>query len=531
MRPFVFLVAVVAACSLAACGGGQPIVPPPPSGGFLNTSLTGHYAFSMTGASANCSPGVSCGAYVARVGSFFADGSGNITAAIEDVVDLGSGLPPVLVTFVSGVYSIQPNGRGVIALQASDGGILQLNLTMQSSSQGFLVETDLRATTSGSFNLQTTADFATTAIKNNYAFDFSGVSFSATSAAPISILGQIVTDGAGNITGGTQDVNDGNASAPAGPLPVPPGTYQLDSGATGTNFGRATMTLGTRSFVFYIVDTTHLKLLEEDSLGGTSGEALQQSANLPVQNSSFSGSFAFLLGGNQTSGTTGPLARAARFTSDGNGGIGAISFDSNSNGNVVRISQGSNISAATYAIDSSLPGSGRGTFTFTASGQGTFQYVFYLISPAQGFVQETSKGVIGDGALLAQTGGPFALSGTAGNYAFSWTGVALPTSGGIPFDENFVGQYVLSTGSSNNMSGVVDYTQLGLSADSFFTNVGVAGTLTIKNDGTVANNMRVALGGSSTTTINFAAYIVNSQTMILLSTDNMHVTAGFALRQ
>ena len=39
--------------------------------------------------------------------------------------------------------------------------------------------------------------------------------------------------------------------------------------------------------------------------------------------------------------------------------------------------------AATYSIDTINAGSGRGTFTFTDSGGGTYSYIFYLISSSQ----------------------------------------------------------------------------------------------------------------------------------------------------
>jgi hypothetical protein len=511
--------------SLVACGGGgSNITPPPPSGNFSDASLNGQYAFSMSGVDLT-------GAYIARVGSFTADGTGHITGGLEDVLSLGSGQPAAEVSFGGGNYQIQANGRGLIVLQVAGGGGLQLSLAMQNASAGYLAQTDLNATSSGTFNLQNSSNFNAAALAGPYVFDFSGVSFAGTGVAPISLIGQIKTDGNGAITGGVMDSNDGNVAAPSGATPVAPGSYQLDSSGNGTAFGRGTMSFNGYNFVFYIVDSTHFKVLEEDTLGGTMGDALLQSGSVPTQNSQFTGSFVYLVGGSSVSGTIGPLARAARYTADGNGGLGAVSLDDNNSGTYTHVSQGSNISAATYAIDTANVGSGRGAFTFTDSGSGRYSEVFYMISPTQAVVQDTSDGVIGDGPLYAQTGGPFTVSGSAGNYVFNWSGVQLGSSTAVPFEEDFVGQYALSSATTSNIAGVTDYVELGLSGNTLFLNVGLGGTLTINNDGVANNLYKYALGGSPSSTLNFQAYFANPGTVLLVCSDNNRTTAGIARQQ
>ena len=78
----------------AACGGGTttttptPNPGPGPQGSFTNASLNGTYAFSMSGTDNSL-----FGFSIARIGSFHADGQGNITMAIEDVNDGGSSAP------------------------------------------------------------------------------------------------------------------------------------------------------------------------------------------------------------------------------------------------------------------------------------------------------------------------------------------------------------------------------------------------------------------------------------------------------
>ena len=153
------------------------------------------------------------------------------------------------------------------------------------------------------------------------------------------------------------------------------------------------MTFNGRSYAFYIVNSTRLMALEEDSLGGSSGQVLQQASAIPQQTSDFTGNFVYLVSGAQVTGNQGPVALAARFTADGNGNLNSISMDYNNDGNYTHASSGS---ASTYSIDTANAGSGRGTFTFNAS-PGTFSNVFYMISSTQADVQQTSLSIVGDG--------------------------------------------------------------------------------------------------------------------------------------
>src|SRR5260370_17822454 len=82
-----------------------------------------------------------------------------------------------------------------------------------------------------------------------------------------------------------------------------------------------------RTFVFYIVDSTRLRLIETDGQLFTFGDALQQSA-APTQVSA--GGFAILLGGSSVLGTAGPIARGGRFTTDPSGNVTNIPlYDNN----------------------------------------------------------------------------------------------------------------------------------------------------------------------------------------------------------
>jgi hypothetical protein len=526
MRQILSAVAIALAGYVAACGGsGTSITPPPPTGNFSNASLNGQYAFSMSGVDLNS------GAFIARIGSIAADGQGHITTGLEDVLDLGSGSPASLVTFSNGTYQIQANGRGLIVLNVTGGGTLQLSASLQSSSHGYLVQTDGFASTSGGLELQTPLQFSANAINGKYVFDFSGISFAGTTPSMISLIGQFGADGNGNVTGGTADENDG-AFTPTGAVALMASAYQLDTNGNGTNFGRGTMTLDGRTFAFYIVDATRVELLEEDSLGGTSGPAILQTGTIPTQNSGFNGSFAFLTGGSQSIGNFGPIARAGRFTADGSGGIGTISFHENNDGNNTQLTAGSGISSASYAIDTSNAGSGRGTFTFRNSSVGTVTYVFYLYSPTRAVIQDVSSGVVTDGTMVSQSASSFTTASMGGNYSFIWSGVELVQPS--PFDENYVGQYTQTSAATSNIAGVVDYAQLGLNTintNGVTLNAGISGTLTIAGDGTQNNTYKIVIGGPSAFTVNFVAYFGDNGTVLVVCSDGNRTTAGVATPQ
>lgn len=532
-----FLRALFAASSflcvilLVACGGGNSNpTPPPPTGNFSNASLNGQYAFSLTGTESGT------GAYSARVGSFSADGNGHILGGLQDILNLSAGqVPPESVISISGgSYAIQSNGRGVLTLNGATGQPLVLSLTLASISKGFLVETDALASASGNLLLQTPSAFAANSVVGKYVFDLFGISFAGPTPAPISTIGQFAADGNGNITGGVLDQNDGSFS-PSGPVAIPASTYQLDTNGNGSNFGRGTVTLNGRSYAFYIVDAQHLKLLQEDNLGGAAGDATLQSGVIPSANSGFAGSFVFEVFGSATTSNRnyGPDGRAGRFTSDGNGGISTLAFDDNNDGNYTHVA--SSVSNSTYTIDTANAGSGRGTFTFTSSSLKTLTYVFYLYSPTQAVIQDVSPGVIGDGTMLAQATGPINVSNVQGNYAFHSNGLQLISPS--PLLETFVGQYAQSTSTSGNMAGTMDYTQLGLNSSSNSStnavtlNAGISGTLTLNGDGTQTNGAKVAVGGISPFTLNYIVYYADTSTALFLCEDSNRTNSGIAIQQ
>jgi hypothetical protein len=500
----------------AACGGGggSTTTTPPPNLGFSNSSLNGQYAFEMSGETTS-------GTFIARAGSFTANGSGAITAAVEDVNAAGTGFSTV--QFSGGTYTIGSDGRGTLTLTGGSlGGSLGLNIALSSTKSGLAVQTDGNATSSGSFDLQTASAFSLPSITGQYAFDLSGVD---ANGAPLSVAGEFSTNGAGGLSGGTIDINDGGGTGISGPSAIPSNSaaFSMDP-SFGSSNGRGIATINSQTVAFYIVDGTRLRFVEEDSNAVTVGDAFVQTGTIPTQAANLTGNFAFISAGAAVLGNFGSIARAGSAAFSG-GAVSNVFLDDNNAGNHKPFGPDS----GSYTIDAA--GSGRGTFTFTDSGAGMFTYIFYLYSPTQAVLMETSTGLIGSGSMSAQ---PTSIStaGLAGNYVFNWSGVTIPSSGNIGFEEDFAGQYALS--SSGAITGTVDFAELGStsSAGSIFTGVPLTGMF---NAGTTGRNTYQATvspgGGAPASTINFAAYVGAGNTIYLVTTDSNRVTAGTVVPQ
>lgn len=519
MKGLLLAAVAPAALLMASCGGSGSSfpTPPPATGNFSNASLKGTYAFSMGGTDASNNPG----AFLTRVGSFVADGSGSISMAMEDISDGGI---QNTVQFNGGSYAVQANGKGTLALNSTTGTGLQLTIVLNSPTEGVMIQTDLNATSSGTFILQSPNAFSLATINGPYVFDVSGTNVN---QAPVSIVGQITTNSSGSITGGIFDSNDGGVNPPllsaqtfgAG------GTYTLDP-TNGSTFGRGTMTFAGSSFAFYLVDSTRFRLIETDGQNFTFGDALQQTA-APTQ--ATAASYAFLIGGSAVLGTAGPIARGGRFTTDASGNVTNIQLDDNNNGSITSVNTGTAISGAKFAIDTVNAGTGRATLTFDATGSpnaGTFTFVIYFASATQAVIQDTSNGVVGDGTMLAQSGTVSAAS-LAGNYVFNLSGINLA----LGFEEDFAGQYALS--SSGAISGVVDFVELASPSNRnpAFLDIPITGSLTINGDGTGANKYTITTGNSPSTTLNYHLYVGGSNTLLLVGVDTNRVSEGSATVQ
>lgn len=522
MRLSCLLALVWLSFSIISCGGGShsgPPPPPPPSAKFSDASLSGQYAFSMSGTEI-------CGNVSSpfmRAGSFFADGHGNITNGLEDA-NVCTGVDTL--QFTGGHYSIGADGRGVLQLTNST-GTTNYSIVLSTTSAGSIVQTDVDDTAIGSFQRQNTAAFSNSAIVGGYVFDINGIEVSDTAVDVASYIGRFDADGAGGVSNGLYDSNI--AGTLSGQQLFPSGAfYQLDTNGDGATFGRGTAVIAGRSFAFYVVDATKLKLVGTDFPTGLVGEAFAQQ-NVVFTNDFVVGSFAFLIGGWSPNGR---IVTAGRFTGDGGGNLSTVVLDENDAKSMTLLPNGT--VTGSYTVDDN--GFGGGTITWTDTNIGTFSFIFYLISPTEAVFQETDSNIVSDGVIAAQAATAITTAGLAGDFTAAWTGQSTfqtsPTTENND-EEDFVGQFTLA--SSGSVSGNVDFNEFVIGQQ--FFDVPLSGSLSLFGDGTQANALDANVPTSVTSTFHFTVYVVDQNTSFVVETsppaggNSDRVIAGVVTRQ
>jgi hypothetical protein len=485
--------------------------------GYTPSSFQGQFAFSLSGSDA-------AGRFF-RAGSFTADSSGGLSSVVEDVNPAPGGTGNPITT--TGMYTIGSDGRGQLSF--NDGLTpAKFDFVLVNSGQLQIIGFDSSGTASGQANAQDASTFSAplSALNGIYVFDFSGVH----GASALSQIGEFTADGAGNITRGLIDTNDGGTTS-ATPFqiygsktPCTPSSPPALSSYTVSSNGRGTLTLNTvdsacttsgPSYVltFYVVSRGGAKFVGTDSVLQVGGYTSQQTPGATFNLSALGGSFAFLLAG---SGPAGPLATAGNFVPDGSGNLASGVLDENVNGtpapNLVFQPSGANV--GTYTLASN----GRGTLTFATTGR-TYKLVFYLGqvgTHTTAVLQETDSGIAGDGNFTLQQSAAFALSSIQSNYAIQTSG----TSGGL----------------SQVMTGQVGADGAGAIKSGSLADVNTGGTLNSGQAVTGAYTAPAVSGRSVLTLtpinpIGYAAYIVNPNEVYLLGIQPGQLAAGVLLRQ
>jgi hypothetical protein len=529
MKRLLFSLSIATVLWSAACSSGNGVVnPPPPVGKYGLSSLKGQYAFMTNGESFT---GGTSATPLSRVGSFTADGAGNITGGVEDVN--AAGVTNLAIQISGGTYTVNADGRGTLTLNLSVNGIassINFGITLTSVNDGLVIDetsTNTQSSTgSGNFIKQTSGSFALASIAGSYIFDFTGLD---ASSAPESIVGQFAGAG-GPITAGVEDINDNGTFTNAAGIAGSFATDGLNPTTLGS-FGRGIAQINGLQYAFYIVDGTRIRFLS--ATGGTmlSGDAVAQNNTIPTGVASINSSFVFIVAGSSGSGG---ITRVGRFTANG-ATVTAVLEDTNDGGKFIKTDTANN---ASISLDAANPG--RGTLTFTdpnfPKAPGT--YIFYLSSATQGVIQEQTANNSGavdvaDGTLAAQTGSPFGGSNITGTYALSWSGLSLQNGGGfsVQDEEDLLGQVTVS---SLNLTGAADIFQFQSGAP--VPDLVASGSISIAGDGTSStgsssrNTMSVKIVKSNSTTVNFVVYLVNPQLAFFMNNQDANRTVAGVLQ-
>ena len=437
-----------------------------------NAELNGQYAFSFNGFGV---PPQFSNQPASIVGSFTADGAGNLTGGLEDIN--GGTVVTASQAFV-GTYEIYSDNRGIFNLKTSPGGadLGTFRFAVGSISAGVatkarFVEFDSGrgANGGGLIEKQDPTAFATAKISGDYAFGVSSIiPTNSGSNANFGAAGRF-TASAGAISSGTIDEDsDGTITSNAALT----GTYSV--AATG----RGTMTLNVAgaanpvNLVFYVVSSNELLVQSSDPLSASNslfaGAILHQTGAGTFSNASLNAASVIALQGLNSGGSDVVLGVLSIPTA----GNFALVGDENNLGALAALNQ-----AGTYSVTSN----GRVTVTGTPH-----PMVFYLLAANQGFVVGTDTNA-STGFFEPQTGGPFSVASANGNYIF----------GPSPQGNSFANSYDSGVETYNGAGSVTG------TIDSSITN----GVLGIQ---TYTGAVTIALRGRGTmTTSTFIFYVIS----------------------
>jgi hypothetical protein len=442
------------------------------------------------------------------VGTFAANGSGGITAGTIDVNDADLSAPVANSAITgSSSYKVNVDGRGEVALATSPLGTITLDFVLQDSSHGLLTEFDSNATGSGTLDLQSTATPS-----GPYAFYLSGTDFSNDSSAnPFATVGNFTVGSSGAITG-LQDLSDNSIAYPNESL-----SGSVVAGPSSTPATVLASGFGTLTFDVFVIDSTHLKLIEMDAGKNLVGDAYgASSTTMP------SGTMAFTLAGSYPGPST-VSASGGFIVTDGNGNITTAStFDVNNGGTTV--------SAQPVGFSGTYTAAGAGRYALALSSftDGT-AYVAYPFSGGVFLLEIDDAGVM-SGAAYPQSQNT--LAGGQG-YGLNFTGANLSANEGEGAEVDEIAEFTANS-SGSTITGVVDENyqpggapNLGLTLSGTYTTPDSNGRGQV--GATAGNNSNSTLNGGFTITY----YSVDGTTYPFIETDagGGQIAAGVFFKQ
>jgi hypothetical protein len=478
---------------------------------YSNASFSGPYAFSYKGQT-------SSGPF-AVAGSFTANGTTGALAGLEDYNSKGL-KTPVQEAQISGSFSVNPDGSAtaMVSDPASSSTdtwqmILVSSPTGQAAPRALLVRFDSAATGSGEIDQQTAADFALSAFSGNYVFGLSGID---ASTHTLDIAGKVRADGFGTLPVNfcVQDINDGGTNTEAAADTTLHGVYSGDANLAASGRGQLQLTNtsteipGTYTFAFYIVDNTHLKVVEIDTMGLLSGDFFSApDTNGSFSSSILSGNYAFTESGTDSNG---PYTTGGVMVANGSGGLTGGVLDINDG---VQITLDTSFTGSSYTVDSNL---GRIALSLTI-GTVTRNYAAYVTSAGSFEIIEldTDGIALGMGFLQAST------ASLVGSFALNLSGSV--NASGFP-EEDVAGQVEFASGSSVPV-GSIDINDAGkvVSGDAILN-----GSSIVPTD---SRGRGTATVQTSSTTFPVAYYVVDDNSALLLETDGQRIMIGLMARQ
>lgn len=336
-------------------------------------NLSGTYSFDFAGVSTSATEEFVVGEFLSNGHSTISAGS-SVAPLAPGEMDIDAGGPLAL---AATTYSISSNGRGTVTLNAGSASLTFSFYPVSTNRAKFLeIDTASLATPTvpasiliGDSYLQQTSSncgWALNALSGSTVLETSGTS----SGVVITDLGSFTaTNGAVNAV--SMDQNSG-------------GVYTQPTGSGTDNYtmdacGRGTLSIGSHSYVFYIISASDA-VLQETTSGVTAHGFL---VPVPAQTGAFAdstltGSYAFRLGGTDAAGTAGNREDfLGQLTSAGTGKGLAGTLDLNDFGATqtpVAIANGTYLPAGGLRATMALP-------LNTAPSPTTRNFVLYMVNP------------------------------------------------------------------------------------------------------------------------------------------------------
>ena len=364
------------------------------SGAANSTLSSGTYAIAFSGHNTN-------GSSRFRAGSFVADGNGNITSGYFDQNASDNGITSS--TIVSGNYSIEANGLGVLSVSGTNADSVVLAVAVPSNGETriiqFLRNDGTGTEGSGVIAKQDPTKFSLASLTGPFAFRSSGVD---SGLNRISTAGAFSLNGSTTIANGEFDTDDNGVTQNS--------TFTGTLGNTVNSVtGRGTLQLSINSkpvnIVFYVVSANRIIMMGIDPIQTNSlvlGTALSQSAT-NFDDTALSGNALIEIPGVEIVNSV-PVANATLglITADGKGNA-SVTLDQNNGGTMSQTTL-----SGTYTVSAN----GRVTLS---GGFGNHTPVFYLAGTNTGFLVGTDSSAI-SGTVEPQSGSSFSNASLSGNY-------------------------------------------------------------------------------------------------------------------
>ncbi|HEY6369286.1 MAG TPA: hypothetical protein VIX37_01795 [Candidatus Sulfotelmatobacter sp.] len=351
------------------------------------SQIAGSYAFNFTGISGlNSTTGAQ--PTLATVGAFTLDASGNVTSGVQDFNNNGSSVGLVSLPLTGSVSLATVPG---VATLMTSVGTLKFDVYPVDATHLKLIEVDAAPIMVGDAFTQTSSIPTGPTV-------FTVAGFDTVAGGPFTAAGIIVTDGNGNVTAGSEDINDAFVASTVTNFT---GSYPALSGGrsvltlAGFNNGANGVLCPACQFAAY-PSSGGLQLLEIDNAGSTAGVAYPQT---PTALPSAQGYGLNLTGVNAGNGTGGfEEDDIAEFTNTSGTFAGLI--DINDQGTLSPDQK----FGATYTADATI--NGRGTVASSS-----FNLVSFSVDSSTTVFVEVDNNQVGLGSFGLQT--PTAKSNAA----------------------------------------------------------------------------------------------------------------------